>query len=376
MAVLIKKVTNKCQLRQFVQFACDLFKGDPYYCPPLFYDEMNTFDPKKNPAHEISNCQLFLAFKDNQVCGRIAGIINYRANEAWKKQRCRFGWFDFIDDFEVFKALLDAVSAWGKEKGMTEINGPVGFTDFDHQGLLIEGYDYNSPMASLYNFPYYVKLYEQYGLEKEVDWIEYQVHPPKEIPERMSRISEIVTERSKVKVVKVKNFKELVKRYGYTYLDVIDEAYQPLYNFQPLTEAQKEYYCKMYFPLLNFDFVTLLANEKDELVGVGVGMPSLSEALRKCDGKLFPFGWFHVYRALKAKKMSDFDLLLIAVRPDYQDKGVNALFFVDQASVFRQYGIQRVETTAILETNDKNQANFKLFDKIQHKRRRAYVKSL
>ncbi len=376
MSVIIKEVTTKRQLRQFVQFGIDLYEGNPYYCPPIFMDEMNTFDTKKNPALEVSEFIIFLAYRDNKIVGRIAGLINHRANEAWNVKKCRFGWFDFIDDYEVFKALMDAVASWGKAKGMEEINGPVGFTDFDKEGLLIEGFEHNAPMASLYTHPYYIPLYEKYGLEKEVDWIEFQIQAPKDAPERMRRIAQIVEKRSKVHVVKVKNSKELFKRFGYSYFDCLDKAYQKLYNFQPLTQRQKEYYSKMYFPLLNFDFVTIVVNENEDVVAVGVGMPSLSDALRKCKGRLFPFGWYHILKALKAKKMTDFDLLLIGVDPDYQDKGINSLVFADMGPYFAQYKIQRVETTSILETNSKNQANFADLDHIQHKRRRAYTKKI
>lgn len=376
MSVIIKEVTSKRDLRKFVQFGIDLYEGNPYYCPPIFMDEMDTFNPKKNPALEVSEFVIYMAYRDNKIVGRIVGLINHRANEAWKVKKCRFGWFDFIDDYEVFKALMDAVVAWGKSKGMDQLNGPVGFTDFDKEGLLIEGFEHNAPMASLYTHPYYIPLYEKYGLEKEADWIEFQILAPKDAPERMKRVAQIVEKRSKVHTVKVKNVKELTKRYGFSYFDVFDAAYQKLYNYQPLTQRQKEYYCKMYFPLLNFDFVTLVVNEADEVIAVGVGMPSLSEALRKCKGRLFPFGWYHILKALKAKKMTDFDLLLIAVRPDYQDKGINALIFAEMGPYFAQYEIQRVETTSILETNAKNQANFADLEHIQHKRRRAYIKSL
>ena len=337
---------------------------------------MNCFNPKTNPALEVSEYQLWMAFREGKPVGRIAGIINHRANEKWGYKHVRFGWFDFIDDFEVSKALLDTVAAWGKERGMDALNGPVGFTDFDHEGLLLEGYEYLAPMASLYNYPYYVKHFDAYGLTKEADWIEIQVYPPYECPERLERIANLVKERSHVHVDKVKNSRELVRKYGIEYMDVIDEAYQKLYNFQPMTPAQKNYYKNMYFPILNFDFVTVVVNEKNEIVGVALGMPDISEALRKCGGKLFPFGWYHLLKALKAKKMDAFNMLLIAVRPDYQDKGINALFFQDWIPYIAKYEIKRMETTAILETNTKNQANFTQFDHKQHKRRRAYIKPL
>ena len=372
----IREIQTKRELKQFIQFANDLYKDCQYYCPPLFFDEMNCFNAEKNPAVEVSDYRLWMAFRGNKPVGRIAGIINRRANEKWGVKHVRFGWFDFIDDLEVSKALLDTVAAWGKEHGMDGLNGPVGFTDFDHEGLLLEGYEYLAPMASLYNYPYYVKHMDAYGLTKEADWIEFQIYPPDKCPERLERIAEIVKQRSHVHVDKVHNTRELVRKYGIQYMDVIDEAYQKLYNFQPMTDKQKNYYKNMYFPLLNFDFVTIIVNEKDEVVGVGVGMPDISAALRKCGGKLFPFGWYHILKALKAKQIDDFNMLLIAVRPDYQDKGINSLFFQDWIPYINKYQIKRLETTSILETNTKNIANFTQFDHKQHKRRRAYIKAI
>ena len=372
----IREITTRKELKQFIEFTNKLYRECEYYCPPLFFDEMNCFDKEKNPALEVCDYKLWMAYRDGKAVGRIAGVVNYKANEKWGYKNARFGWFDFIDDLEVSKALLDTVAAWGKEKGMTAINGPVGFTDFDHQGLLLEGYDYLAPMASLYNFPYYVKHFDAYGLTKDADWIEIQVYPPTCCPERLNRIAEIVKERSKVRVDKVKNSRELVRKYGIEYMDVIDVAYQKLYNFQPMTIKQKNYYKDMYFPILNFDFVTLVVNDQDEVVGVGVGMPDISEPLRKCGGHLFPFGWYHVLKALKAKEMDAFNFLLIAVRPDYQDKGINSLFFQDQIPYINKYKIKRLETTAILETNTKNIANFTQFDHKMHKRRRAYIKQI
>ncbi len=374
--ITIKEVTTKRELRRFVQFGIDLYEGNQYFCPPIILDEINTFNPKGNPALEVCDFIIYLAYRNNEIVGRIVGLINHRANEAWNVKKCRFGWFDFIDDYDVFKALIDAVADWGRHRGMERLNGPVGFTDFDHQGLLLEGFEYNAPMASLYTYPYYIAHYERYGLRKEADWIEYQIQRPTQAPERMRRLVEYVENRHNLHVVKVKNTKELIQRYGYTYFDVLDEAYQKLYNYQPMTPRQKEYYCKMYFPLINFDFVTMVANKDDEIVAVGVGMPSLSAALRKCRGKLFPFGWYHLLKALRAKKISDFDLLLIGVRPDYQDKGLTALIFNEMTPHFARYGVERVETTAILETNTKSLANFAEYDRIQHKRRRAYIKEL
>ncbi|MCQ2323898.1 MAG: N-acetyltransferase [Paludibacteraceae bacterium] len=376
MAVEIREINDRKGLKRFIDFANDLYKDCPYYCPPLYFDELNVFDRKKNPVMEFSDYQLFMAYRDGKAVGRIAALINEKANEAWNVKHVRFGWMDFIDDYEVSAALLDAVRDWGKARGMDAMNGPVGFTDWDHEGLLIEGYEYVAPLASLYNYPYYVEHMERYGLKKEIDWIEYQITPPTEVPERLARMAEIVKERSHVRVDKVKNSRELVRKYGISFMDVLDEAYQKLYNFQPMTPRQKAYYRDIYFPIINFDFVTIIVNEKDEIVGVGLGMPDISDACRKCGGKLFPFGWYHILKALKAKKMEHFDLLLVAVRPDYQDKGINSLFFADQIPYFIQYGIKRVETTSILETNTKNQQQWSYFEHKQHKRRRAYIKPI
>ena len=376
MALEVREINTKRELKKFIEFANDLYRDCPYYCPPLFFDEMNCFNATTNPALEVCEYQLWMAYRDGKPVGRIAGIINRRANETWNCKHVRFGWFDFEDDCEVSKALLDTVAAWGKARGMDALNGPVGFTDFDHEGLLLEGYDYPAVMASLYNYPYYVKHIDAYGLSKEADWIEIQVYPPKTVPERLDRIAEIVKQRSHVRVDKVKNSRELVRKYGIQYMDVIDEAYQKLYNFQPMTDAQKNYYKNMYFPLLNFDFVTLVVNEQDEIVGVGLGMPDISDALRKCGGHLLPFGWYHLLKALRAKKMKSFSLLLIAVRPDYQGTGVNALFFQDQIPRMANYDIQILETTNILETNTKNIANFTQFDHKVHKHHRAYIKEI
>ena len=373
MSVVIREINTRRELKKFISFADRLYRDCPYYCPPIRFDEMNTFDRKKNPAMDVCDFQLFMAFRDGKAVGRIAALVNNRANEFWKEKKVRFRWFDFIDDMEVSHALLDAVRDWGRQRGLNAMNGPLGFTDWDHEGLLIEGYDYVAPLASLYNYPYYVKHFEAYGLTKDVDWIEMQVTPPKEIPERLVRMEKIVRERSKVHVVKFKNRKEMEDHYGLTYMDVLDQAYQSLHNFQPLTDRQKKYYNDMYFPLLNMDFLTIVANEKDEVVGIGVGMPDISKAVRRCHGRLFPFGWLRILRALKTKRIDVFDTLLIAVRPDYQNTGINILFFTDQIPYFNKYHVRYFETTSILESNMKSLSQFYLYEHKFHKRRRAYI---
>ncbi len=371
----IREIKAKRELRQFVQFGIDLYKGEPNYCPPLIFDEVNSFDAKKNPALDLCEFALFMAFSDGKAVGRVAAFINHRANEHWNYKHVRFGWIDFIDDLEVSHTLLQTVNDWGKAKGMTEMNGPVGFTDWDKEGCLIEGFEYDSPMASLYNFPYYARHFEAFGLTKEADWIEYRVFVPEKMPEKMERVAKITMERYGVKVEKFHSARQLMKRFqNYEYMDVLNDAYTPLYNYQPMSERQKRYYAEMYFPLLNYDFVTIITNAQGEIVGVGVGMPDISPALRRSGGKLLPFGWYHIIKMLKAKNMEVFDLLLIAVRPDWQNRGINALFFYDQLQYFQKYGIKYAETTSILETNSKNLANWEYFETLQHKRRRAYIK--
>lgn len=376
MATILQEVKTLRQQYLFAKFGNDLYKKCKEFCPHLLLDEMHTFNPKKNPSYDVCESIQYLAYRDGKIVGRIAGIINHAANEQWGVKKVRFGWIDFIDDTEVSQALLDAVAAWGKSKGMDTLNGPVGFTDWDYEGLLIEGFEYLAPMASLYNYPYYEKHMEAYGLTKENDWIEMQLEAQCETPERVLRIDKLVRERYHLRVDKVHSSKELERKYGMEYMDMLDEAYQKLYNFQPMTQRQKEHYKKTYFPLLNFDFVTIVVNEKNEIVGVGLGMPDISHALHRCQGSLFPFGWIHVLRALKAKQMEVFDLLLIGVRPDYQGMGVNAVIIAEQHPYFRQYGIKRVETTSIMETNTRNIANWEMFPHKTHKRRRAYLKKI
>ena len=376
MAIEIREVTTRRALKQFIQFGIDLFDGDPSYCPPLWLDEWNTLRRNINPAFEVCESIYYLALRDGKIVGRIAGIVNHRANEHWNVKKVRFGWFDFIDDLEVSKALLDAVAAWGKSKGMETLNGPVGFTDMDHQGLLIEGFQYLSPMAALYNYPYYIKHFEAYGLEKEADWIEIRLTNPQESPEKALRLNEIIQKRYGVKVEKIRSTRTLLKRFRYEFFNVIDEAYSQLYNYSPLTDRQKQNYTNQYLPLINFDFVSLVTNDQGELVGVGICMPNISHALRRCKGRLLPLGWYHLISALRAKRIDEVDLLLIAVRPDYRNKGITGLIFADQAPYFKKYQVKYANVTAIWEENYKNQSNWKDLEHEVHKRRRAYVKSL
>ncbi len=376
MSIIIKEVTNKKLLKDFIRFPNKLYKNSDKYTPFTEIDEFEAFNAKTNPALEHCEFINLLAYKDGEIVGRISGIINTIANEHWGVKKTRFGWFDFIDDYEVVKLLLDYVANWGRNKGMDLLNGPVGFTDFDHQGLLIEGFDYSATMISAYNYPYYQKHIEHYGLIKEADWIENQLLLSSVVPEKIARVSDIVEKRYNLRVDKVHSMKDMKKKYGLTAFDVINEACTPLYNFQPLTKKQLEYYANKFMPMLNYDFATLVINEKNEIVGVGAAFPDLSEALRKSKGRLFPFGWYYLLKTLKAKQFDCLEMAIIAVRPDYQNKGVNSIIFNDQIPYAAKYGVKRSETTAVLETNFKNLSSWDYFNVNQHKRRRAYIANL
>lgn len=374
MAIRIKKVSDKKELKTFIRFNYELYKDNAYSVPDLYDDMLNTFSPQKNAAFEFCEADYFLAYKDNKVVGRVAAIINRRANETWSKKEVRFGWIDFIDDLEVSKALLDTVEKWGKERGMEAMVGPLGFTDMDAEGMLVEGFDQLGTMATIYNYPYYPEHMQRLGLEKEADWVEFKLTVPDKLPEKFVRISEIILQKYKLKIKKL-NRKELKeKNYGQRIFDLINEAYAPLYGYSQMTQRQINQYIKMYLPLIDLRMVSLVEDEAGELIAVGISMPSLSEALQKAKGKMFPFGWYHLVKALFIKKPKVLDLLLVGVKPEYQSKGVNALLFYDLVPVYQQMGFEYGESNPELELNKKVQAQWSAFESVQHKRRRAFKK--
>ena len=376
MAIEIKTVTTKKDLKTFVRFANKMYKGNKFYVPSMPMDDLKTLDKNYNAAFDFCEAEYFLAYKDGKLAGRVAAILNKKANEAWKVNQIRFGWFDFIDDIEVSKALLDSVIAFGKARGVNQIVGPLGFTDFDPEGMLVEGYDRMSTMALIYNHPYYPEHLQKLGYEKETGWVEYRLTLPDEVPERHVRVAEFVTERYGLKVVKKTKSQVNKEKYGQKIFTLLNEAYKNLYGFSLLSEKQIDQFVDTYLGVIDMDMLSFVEDKEGNLIAAGLTMPSIAETLQKCNGEMLPFGWYHLLKALKAKRITDFDLLLIAVRPDYQDKGVTALIFNEMTPHFLRYGIQRVETTAILEDNHKSRANFLAFDHIQHKRRRAYVKAL
>lgn len=376
MSVEIRKVQTKKELKEFIHFANDLYKGDEYYAPSLISDDYNTFDPKKNGAFDFCQAQMFLAYKDGKIAGRVMAIINNRANETWKVKQVRYGWIDFINDEEVAKALLDAVAAWGKERGMTDIAGPLGFTDFDPEGMLVEGFERVATMIGIYNYPYYPQILEKLGYTKETDWMEYRITIPDELPERYYKYADIVIAKNKLNVRKVTRRMINKENYGRKFFKLINETYYKLYGFSLLSDKQIDAYTKLYLGLLDTRMVSFIENENGELVAAGVTMPDLTAALQKCGGKLFPFGWFHLLKAIFWKPCDTLDMLLVGVREDYRGKGLNAVLVTDLYPRLKAMGFKYAETTAELETNDSIQAMWKYFEREQHKRRRVYAKKI
>lgn len=377
MAVTIKKVTTKRELKRFIRFNYELYKNNPYSVPDLFDDMLNTFNKRKNAAFEFCEAEYFMAYKDGKQVGRVAAIINHKANQTWNKKDVRFGWIDFTDDTEVSKALIQAVEQWGKERGMTDIVGPLGFTDMDAEGMLIEGFDQLGTMATIYNYPYYPKHMEQMGFVKDADWVEYKLYVPDAIPDKHRRIADLIQRKYNLKIKKYTSGRKIAKDYGQAIFKLINEAYSQLYGYSALSQRQIDQYVKMYLPILDLRMVTLVTDQDDQLIAVGISMPSLSEALQKAHGRLLPFGWYYLLKALFFKRRAKMlDLLLVAVKPEYQNKGVNALLFTDLIPVYQQLGFEYAESNPEMELNAKVQAQWDYFRSEQHKRRRAFRKAI
>ena len=375
MAIEIRKIDTKCGLKKFVKWGIDLYKDNDCFVPPLVMDDVNTLDPKNNPAFDFCESIYFMAYDNGKPVGRIAGIINNVVNEKTGKKTLRFGWVDFIDDPRVSEALFRAVEVWGRSKGMEEIVGPLGFSDMDPEGMLVEGFDQEGTMATIYNYPYYPKHLEAMGFEKEADWIEFRMTIPDGIPERYQRISDIIKRKYELSTPKYTSAKKLVKDYGQEIFQLINEAYSELYGYSPLTPRQINRYISMYIPVLRLDNISLIVDKDKKLIGVGIAMPSMSKALIKCRGRMFPFGWIHLLKALRGQN-DVVDLLLVAVKPEYQSKGVNSLLFTDLIPCFIKNGYKFAESNPELELNQKVQSQWGYFETRQHKRRRAFRKSL
>lgn len=370
----IKEVTTKTDIRNFVNFPHKLYKGVPYFVPFLNMDERNKFNPKKNESFDDCIMKSFLAFKDGEVVGRICGIIQKLYNEKTGQKRVRFSRFDSINDEKVSTALFSAVENWAKEQGMDVIHGPMGYNDLDREGLLIEGFDQMSTFEEQYNFPYYAELIEKYGFNKEVDWVEYRIFSPKEPNEKINRIAEVVAKRYKLKVVTPKSVKWFIKNYKEQFFDTLDAAYAPLYGVVPFSDKVKNSLIDQFSLILHKDFLIGVVNEDNVLVGFGLVFPSLSEAVNKSKGKIFPFGIFRMLKQMRKPKCLDFGL--IAFRPEYQNKGLNAMILSHLIDGMIKKKIEYAETNLMLETNTRIQDQWSIFEHIKHKRRRSYFKTI
>ncbi len=373
MTISIVEVTNKKLMNAFLNFPYELYKGNPYNVPALRFDEANTLNPKKNPAFDHCEAKYWLAYQNNQVVGRIAGIYHKAYIEKWKNKYLRFGWIDFIEDIEVARALLTTVENWAKEKNLTAVHGPLGFTDLDYEGMLVDGFEERGTMATIYNFPYYPKMLDALGYAKDVDWVEYRVNVPAKTSDKIHKIAELVKKRYQLHVVKFKKAKDLLP-YSKQIFQLINETYSDLYGVVELTDKQIDYYTKMYFSMIKTEFIILIADKNNKLVGVGITMPSLSKALQKAKGSLFPFGFIHLLKALK--KNNEADMLLVGIDKAYQGKGVNALVLQQTNEAFNRNGIVIAESNPELEVNTKVQSIWDDFDARQHKRRRCFIKQL
>lgn len=376
MSVEIVKVETNGQLKKFVRYNYELYKECPYAVPELYEDAMNTLRRDRNAAFEFCEADYFLALRDGKIVGRVAAIINHCANERWGTKAARFGWVDFIDDAEVVDALFATVEQWARERGMTELQGPLGFTDLDREGMLVEGFDRLGTMATIYNHPYYPQQMERLGFEKDADWVEFLIKVPEKTWDKADRLSSIIARKYKLRVVQCKSRGELAKRYGKALFALVNECYAPLYGFSPLSDRQVEQLIKQYLPAIDLRLVSLIVDENDNLVALGVTLASLSIALQKAKGRLLPFGWFHLVKALFFSRPKRLDFLLVAIKPEYQSKGVMAMLFNDLMPRYIAMGFEDVETNPELETNNKVQAQWESFEKEQHKRRRAYKKAL
>ena len=379
-SIQIKRVETKKDLKDFIEFHYDLYEGNQYDAPNLYSDELNTLSRDKNAAFDFCEAEYFLALKEGKVVGRVAAIINNKANEKWDKKDVRFGWIDFIDDIEVSKALLKAVEDYGREKGMTSVVGPLGFTDMDPEGMLTWGFDQLGTMATIYNYDYYPKHMEKLGgWEKDNDYVEYRLDVPETAPEKYTKIAEMVEKRYNLHARKLTKKEIFEGGYGKKLFDLINVTYSHLYGFSELSERQIDQYVKMYFPLADLDLITVVedGNKDNQLVGLAITIPSLTRALQKCHrGRLFPFGWWHLLRAIKFHKTEVVDLLLIGVLPEYRSKGANSLVFADLIPRYVKYGFKWGETHVEMETNESVQSQWGPLDPTMHKKRRCYRKAI
>ena len=369
----IKEVHTKEALKAFVDFPHRLYAGNAYWVPALRSDEINTLDREKNPAFAYCEARYWLAYDGKQVVGRIAGIINRRHKEKWGQSFMRFGWFDAVNNPEVSLALLEKVEDWACSEGLTDVHGPMGFTNLDHAGMLVEGFQELATQAAGYNYPYYSNHMAQAGYVKDVDYLEYEMPMPEAVDPKIAKLAKLVLKRNNLRLLEVKDKKELLP-YAHELFDMLGAEYKHLYGVVPLSEEQVNAYIDQYFGFISPDFVPVIVDMEGRMVAFGVTMPSLSKALQRSKGRLFPFGIFHLMRALKKNERAD--LVLVAVAKEYQGKGVNAVLINRMFEVFCDFGIKKVESNPELESNIAVQAQWKHFERRQHKRRRIFIKHL
>ena len=382
-SVDIKKVETKKDLKAFIELHYELYKGNKFDAPNLYSDELHTLSKDQNAAFEFCEAEYYMAYRDGRLVGRVAAIINHRYNEQWQRKAVRFGWIDLVDDAEVMRALLGAVEDYGRRKGMTEIIGPLGFTDMDPEGMLIRGFDQLGTMATIYNYEYYPKLMEQMeGYEKDNDYVEYKAFVPKgDMPEKFSKVAQMVQKRYNLHCPQLKRSQVFgPEGYGRKVLEVVNKTFGNLYGYSQMTDRQIDTYVKEYFKFFSMDMLCVIEDwntPNHDVIGVGISIPSLTRALQKCrKGRLLPFGWWHLFKALYLKKTDIVDCLLIGVLPEYRSKGANALLFYTLIPIYQKYGFKWGETNVEMETNEKVQSQWQYLEHILHKRRRCYKKSL
>ncbi|MDF2537290.1 MAG: hypothetical protein K0S76_311 [Herbinix sp.] len=372
--VEVREVLTKKERRIFAAFHAKMYQKVPQAIPDLIVDEYGNFDPKKNPAYDYCSVKQFLAYKEGKCVGRIAGIISHAANQKWDTKRIRFTRVDFIDDREVSTALFKAVEDWGRREGLKEIHGPIGFCDMDQEGMLIDGYKEPGMFITIYNYPYYLEHLNELGFIKDTDWVEYKVYLPKTSDERLDKISNAVLRKFNITLIEPKSrveFKPYIKKI----LELLNITYKELYGTVEITEAQINKYYNQFILLINPEYVKLLVDEKDELVGFGLAMPSLNGAVKKSNGRLLPLGWYRMIRASYAKA-EVLDLYLIGVIPQMQNKGLTAVLMNSMTNSAKKNGVKYAETGPELETNHQVQALWKHYEVEQHKRRRCFIKKL
>ncbi|MDD4554602.1 MAG: N-acetyltransferase [Bacteroidales bacterium] len=367
----IRAVVTRHDLDQFIAFPFQLYKGNRYWCPPLKSDELRTLSEEKNPAFEFCEAAYWMAYQNGVPVGRIAGIINHREAAIWNVKLVRFGWFDFIDDPEVSQTLITTVTEWGRSKGMTGIHGPLGFNDMDPEGMLIEGFEELSSMAAIYNHPYYPSHMNTLGFRKAADWIQLEIQVPVKVPEKIERMHRLVLEKYPLHFLKVRSSKTLYP-YAMKLFRMYNEAFRHLYGFIPLSERQISFYTDQYFSFIHPDFVALVLDDRDDVVGFGITMPDLSRALQRANGSLFPFGFIHLMKAMKVN--DTVHMYLVGVRPDYQEKGVLALIYHKLTKTYIEKGIRVARTHALLENNQRVVSIWKNYDGRVNIRRRCWVK--